>query len=448
MPTTVELPQVGESVTEGVITKWLKQPGDAVSRYDALVEVETDKVTMDVPSPVAGKFVRPLVNEGDTVPMGAPICEVEEAAVPARVRPATIGALTEPGPGFGATGAQPERTDGARAHTRLSPVVQKLAAEHNVPLDEVARIKGSGLDGRVTKQDMEQYLSERAEGRAPSLPATRAAPPPVPPVPAAARPPAPATPAAPPSTGSGRTETAPATPSAPRPDEEAVLLTPIRRRIAQNMARSVRDIPTAWTVFEVDVTDLVRWRHAVLDDFEKREGVRLTTMPFILKAVAETLRQHPIVNSTWGGDKIILKKRINVGIAVAAPQGLVVPVVHDADQYSIAGLARRTHELITKARENRLSLQDVQGGTFTLNNAGALGSMISQPIVFHPQAAILSMEAIVRKPVAVGDAIGLRDRMNITFTFDHRIMDGQDAGSFLADVKRRLEAMGPESSLY
>lgn len=225
-------------------------------------------------------------------------------------------------------------------------------------------------------------------------------------------------------------------------------LTPVRRRIAENMVRSVRDIPTAWTAFEVDVTDLVRWRRAVLDDFEKREGVRLTYMPFVLKAVAETLRQHPVVNSTWSGDKIILKKRINVGIAVAAPQGLVVPVVHDADQYSIAGLARQTHELITKARENRLSLQDVQGGTFTLNNAGALGSMISQPIVFHPQAAILSMEAIVRKPVAVGDAIGLRDRMNITFTFDHRIMDGQDAGSFLSDVKRRLEAMGPESSLY
>lgn len=441
MATTVELPQVGESVTEGVVTKWLKQPGDVVARYDPLVEVETDKVTMEVPSPIAGKFVKALVKEGDTVPMGAPLCEVEETAQPrarAAASPATIGRLAEPGPGFGATGAQPEEAGTGVGHPRMSPVVQRIAAEHGVPLDEVASIRGTGFEGRVTKQDMIRHVQERAASGAGA--ATAAAP-------AQAAPPAAPVTSAPPASTTMRPQPRPAE----RPltsDEEAIPLTPVRRRIAENMMRSVRDIPTAWTVFEVDVTQLVKWRNAVLEDFEKREGVHLTYLPFVLKAVAETLRQQPVVNSSWGGERIIVKKRINVGIAVAAPQGLVVPVIHDADQYSIAGLARKSNELITKARENRLSLQNVQGGTFTVNNAGALGSMVSHPIIFYPQAAIMTLEAIVRKPVAIGDAIALRDRMNFTFTFDHRVMDGQDAGAFMSSVKRRVEGMGPESSLY
>jgi 2-oxoisovalerate dehydrogenase E2 component (dihydrolipoyl transacylase) len=432
---TIDLPQVGESVTEGLIVKWLKQPGDQVSRYEPLVEVETDKVTMEVPSPVGGKFLRPLVKVGDTVQMGAPICEVEEeAARPARASRATIGTLSDAGAGVGATGAQPKQDaamDGAGEHTRLSPVVMKLASENKVPLDEVARIKGTGIEGRVTKQDMLAYLEQRGAGATPPV-----APAPTQPVGQPSQPP----PAAPP---------APAVRErAPGPDETAMPLSPVRRRIAENMVRATRDIPTAWTVFEADVTGLVAWRRSVLQAFEEREGVHLTFLPFILKAAAESLREHPKVNSTWGGDKIILKRRINVGIAVAAEQGLVVPVVHDADQFSIAGLARKTHELILKTRENRLSVQEVQNGTFTLNNAGALGSQVSHAIINYPQAAILTIEAIVRKPVAIGDAIGLRDRMNLTITFDHRIMDGHEAGAFMASVKKRLEAMGPEGSLY
>ena len=236
-------------------------------------------------------------------------------------------------------------------------------------------------------------------------------------------------------------------PATPQSDESRLPLTPTRRLIAANMTRSATEIPQAWSITEVDVSGLVARREALKEGFREREGVNLTYLPFVLKAVAEALKENPLVNSSWAEDAIILKRRINIGVAVAAPAGLIVPVLHDADALSVSGLARRLDDLTRRARGGELALDDVQGGTFTLNNTGALGSVASQPIINHPQAAILTTEAIVRRPAVVGDGIAIRSMMNICFTFDHRIMDGAEASAFTNAVKHRLEAIGPDTGV-
>ncbi len=443
MPVKVRLPQVGESVTEGIIGKWLKKAGDAVEKYEPLVEITTDKVNMEFPSPYKGKLTALLAKEGDTVPMGSPIAEMEtleaveeEAPQPQAVareaqkvpvvsrtgvlvretrlvgptgsgeEPAQAEAVsTTPTPAI--TPAPAPTTATPRVPQRFSPVVRRLAEEHGVDLSQV---RGTGMDGRVTREDVLNYVQQKA-----AAPAAR--------------------PAAPPTLAG--------------PEEEAVPLTPIRRIIADNMFKSATQIPQAWSMVEVDVTSLVARREGVKEEFQRREGVALTYLPFVIKAVVESLKEHPRVNSTWGGDKVILKKRINVGLAVATSQGLVVPVVHNADTMSISGLARASYEVIQRAREGKMRLEDVQGGTFTLNNTGVLGSVASQPLISPPQAAIMTTEAIVKRPVVLpGDAIAVRSMMNICMSFDHRILDGADAGAFLLSVKRRLEAIDSSTHIY
>ena len=467
-------------MVEGTIGKWLKQPGDSVRRYEPLVEVVTDKVTMEVPSPVEGELLRVLAAEGETLPMGAPIAEVGEpgeppsASVPespaavqpelAQPAPAPAGTtgyllrdVTPVGPTGGAAveaaeplvgvGAQPAlaptpsvaatspaatqmaipavpglapvTAPGDDARPRLSPAVRRLAREHSVDL---VRIRGTGLGGRITRDDVLRYLAE-----------PQVAPPPV------------AAPGAP----------APATVTAPAPamevgaDDERVPLTPVRRMIAEAMVRSVTEIPHAWSTKEVDVSGLVALRQAVRADFERQEGVPLTYMPFVIQAVVEALRRVPTMNATWGGDAIILKRRINLGLAVATPNGLIVPVVHNADRLSLSGLAHAVHGITERARTNRLAIEDVQGGTFTLNNTGALGgSLVSGPIINHPQAGIMTTETIEKRAVVRSDAIAIRSMMNICLSFDHRINDGAEASAFLETVKRRLESFGPDSPVY
>ena len=416
MPITIELPHVGESVTEGIIGKWLKQVGDYVDKYDPLVEIVTDKVNMEVPSPESGVLTAILVQEGEKVAMGNPIAEMEPSAggIPPQEASAehpvgTTGVFLEESGPIGPTGAREpeaiEKEAPTEARPRYSPVVQRLAQEHGIDL---AQVKGTGLGGRVTRGDVLSHVEAMK-----AVPAT-----PTPP------------------------EAAPVS-----QEDEAVSLTPTRRLIAENMVRSVSQIPQAWTTIETDVTNMVRRREAVKEDLLKREGIELTYLAFVVKAVAESLKEHPLLNSTWSEDKIILKKRINIGIAVAAPRGLVVPVIHDADAVSIAGLARAISDLATRAREDRLILSDVQGGTFTVNNTGVLGSIISQPIVNFPQAAILTTEAIVKRPVVIDDAIAIRSMMNICLTFDHRILDGAEVGAFLTSVKGRLESIGPNMAI-
>ena len=442
----IELPQVGESVTEGVIGRWLKRVGDSVEKYDPLVEVVTDKVNMEMPSPVSGVLTHILAQEGETVPMGAPIAEIEvegeapaesESAAPAAAvstpapaAPAgTTGVLLKDvapvGPtGSGGVPAAPESptvtetphtavaasaptATGRRQRRRYSPVVMRLAEEHDLDL---SLLEGTGIGGRVTKKDVLRHLE--------AAPAAVSAP----------------------------AEHAPV--DAPQQDETRLPHTPTRRLIAANMTRSATEIPQAWSITELDVSGLVARRAELRDGFREREGVNLTYLPFVLKAVAEALKENPLVNSSWDADAIILKRRINIGIAVAAPTGLIVPVLHDADALSVSGLARRLDDLTRRARAGKLTLDEVQGGTFTLNNTGALGSVASQPIINHPQAAILTTEAIVKRPVVVGDGIAIRSMMNICFTFDHRIMDGAEASAFTNAVKQRLEAIGPHTGVY
>ena len=456
MALLIELPQVGESVVEGTIGKWLKQPGDTIQRYDPLVEVVTDKVTMDMPSPVAGTLLRILAQEGDVVPMGAPIAEVETDEAPAAespsesvadaappvpaapVNPGTTGYLIRDqrpvGPTGGGPGGQPPGSDAASPESapqpadpepaRLSPAVRRLAREHGVDL---SRVTGTGMGGRITRQDVEAFLEA-----GPSLPAG--------PTPAAA-PAAPQPPATAAAAASGGE------------DEERIPLTPVRRMIAEAMVRSVTQIPHAWSTVEVDVTRLVAVRGGLRESFQQREGVEITYLPFVIKMVVEALRENPTLNASWDGDAIILKKRINMGIAVAGPEGLIVPVIHDAQQLSIAGLAHRVADLTARARSRRLTLDDVQGGTFTLNNTGVLGSTVSQPIINPPQAAILTTEAIQKRPVVVpdstnGDAIAIRSMMNVCLSFDHRINDGAESSAFLQSVKRRLEAIDADTPIY
>ncbi len=426
----IELPHVGESVTEGVIGKWLKSVGDRVERYDPLVEVVTDKVNMEMPSPATGTLTAILVEEGATIPMGTPIAEMDaEDGEPTATAPPTqteshtevaadsptdrIGTLLKDVAPVGPTGSggpisadkPADSPQPRRARRRYSPAVLRLAEERNVDLD---LIQGTGLNGRVTLKDVRSFLDTQPE----AVPLTETVASPIP------------------------------------TDDERVSLSPVRRMIAENMVRSASQIPQAWTLVEVDVSGLVARRRAVRDDFQLREGINITYLPFIMKAVAESLKENPLLNSSWDDDAIIYKRRINIGIAAAGRDGLVVPVVHDSDTLSVAGLARKIADLTDRARRGALTLDDVQGGTFTLNNTGALGSVLSQPLVNHPQAAILTTEAIVRRPVIIGDGIAIRSMMNLCMSFDHRIMDGAEASAFINSVKARIETIGPDTGLY
>jgi 2-oxoisovalerate dehydrogenase E2 component (dihydrolipoyl transacylase) len=443
--TPVTMPQLGESVTEGTIARWLKAEGEEIEKDEPLAEVDTDKVNAELPSPLAGKIEKLLVSEGTTVDVGTEIALVavdgEEASPAAEAQPREDVAAEAPTEEFPAadTEAQPATTDGgekqravAEARTsggdgrgtiesaetlrlqRSSPVVRRLAEEHDVDISEIS---GTGTGGRVTKKDIESYIEEReAAPAAPETPAPEAPPEP---------------------------ERVPV-----YEGDRVVELTSIRRAIANRMATSKREAPHAWSMVEADVSGLVALRERVKEEFAEREGVRLTYLPFIVKAVIEGLKEHPVLNSVWDGDRIVLRKRISIGVAVDLEEGaLIVPVIRDADELNTLGLARKIDEVVRRARSRQLSPDDVSGGTFTVNNPGALGSVVSTPIINYPQAAILSAEAVVKRPVVVDDAIAIRSMMNLEVSFDHRVLDGGAALRFLNAVKRRLEAYGPESDI-
>jgi len=441
------MPQLGESVTEGTITRWLKAEGDEVEVDEPLAEVDTDKVNAELPSPVAGKIEKFLVSEGSTVDVGTEIVLValaEEGDSPAADAPpqenVAADAPTEEFPASG-TEAQPvsrgtERQRAAPADgdgrgeiedaetlrlTRSSPVVRRLAEEHGV---EIAEIPGSGTGGRVTRKDIEGYIEEQEE---PAAEREEYAP--------------------------GLQEEREAF-AEPEPERVPVYegdrvedLSGIRRTIASRMSASKREAPHAWTMVEVDVSGLAELREREKAGFAEREGVKLTYLPFIVKAVVESLKEHPVLNSVWDGDRIILRKRVNVGVAVDLEDALIVPVIADADELNILGLARKIEDLVRRARARGLGTEDVSGGTFTVNNPGALGSVVSTPIINHPQAAILSAEAIIKRPVVIDDAIAVRSMMNLEVSFDHRVLDGGAALKFLNAVKSRLEAYGPGSGI-
>lgn len=433
MPTFV-MPQLGESDVEGTVIRWLKQPGEHVRADEPLVEVETEKVNVEIPSPFAGTLTEILVPEGQTVPVGTPLAvigEVVPAGAPAIPIRSAEGAVASAAPSPEGDGRQPvSAATPARGEGRYSPAVLRLAQEHGLDL---RAIPGTGLGGRVTRKDVLRFLEQRA-----AQPAPAETPPATPP------PPAPAPVAAP---AAGPRPPAPAAPPAAE-DEEVITPSPTRLTIARNMLRAAQTIPAAWMAVEVDVTRLVRLRAAIREEFRRREGVDLTYLPFVIQATAQALKEHPLLNSQWRDDHIVVKKRINIGVAVATDEGLIVPVIHDADRLSIAGLAHALADLAQRARARRLRLEDVQGGTFTIDNTGVFGSIVSRPIINPPQCAILTTEAIVPRPVVVEDAIAIRSLMNLCIAFDHRIVDGSHVGPFMQRIKQSLEAYGPGTPVY
>jgi 2-oxoisovalerate dehydrogenase E2 component (dihydrolipoyl transacylase) len=448
MPTPITMPQLAETTTEGTIGQWQKQVGDHVQRYEPLVEIMTDKVNVEMTSPVSGVLTEIIAPEGATIPVGELIARITEEAEE------HVGQAAPPPPPRSGEGAQPTSGGGSgqgaqptsipepvhtgsagvppaglnggagngrvrAGHQRLTPVVARLAQQHHI---DVSVLTGSGIDGRVTKQDILRYIENPNGPAAPS-----------------------------PSMGEGQREGEGVGRAATQPvqtnDADEIPVTPIRKAIADNMVRSKTTAPHAWSMVEVDVTNLVRWRESIKAEFARREGVDLTYLPFFVKVVAETLREHRSLNAAWAEDRILLKRHINIGLAVNRDDGLIVPVIKDADRLSITGLAHAISDTVSRARSNNLKPDDVSDGTFTVNNTGALGVTLSYPIIVPGQAAIVTTEAIVKRPVVVGDAIAIRSMMNMALAFDHRITDGGVVGSFLRTVKSRLEALGPEGAL-
>jgi 2-oxoisovalerate dehydrogenase E2 component (dihydrolipoyl transacylase) len=445
----VTMPQLGESVHEGTISRWLVQPGERVEEFEPLLEVDTDKVNAEVPSPVTGILKEILAPEGETVEAGAEIALVElegsdgGGRMPGPAPAAAVPAVSPNGeaPSAGpAEPAAPERDDQGRR--RYSPAVLLLAQEHDLDLSAVS---GTGMGGRVTKKDVRDFLA-RGEAR-PATPEVRAgaaeaaAPAPAPvetsPAPAPPKPsPAPAlAPAPPPRVDGG-------------PDDEAVPLTRIRRLIGENMTLSKTTVPHAWQVQEADMSGVVANRNRNKQSFAAREGFSLTYLPYVLGAAVSALREHPAVNATFNGDEILVHKRINLGVTVGLEDTLVVPVIRDADSLSVAGLARAVNDVATRARTRKLKADDLAGGTFTVNNSGTFGTIFSYSVINPGQAAILTMEAIQERPVAVGGMVGVKPMMYICFSFDHRVLDGLQAGRYIVSVKRWLEGITAETPVY
>jgi len=450
--TRVVMPQLGESVHEGTISRWLVKPGDQVVEFEPMLEVDTDKVNAEVPAPVSGILREILAKEGETVQAGAEIAVVEtvgdskvtatpEAPAPAPkqekvlptggevpAKPAegrkvekepllpTGGEVPAEGrkvekeqllPTGGEVPAKPAEGPAPSEPHRYSPGVQMAASDLKVDLSQVT---GTGLGGRVTKKDVQDFAAS-----------AKAAP--------AARP-------------------APAAPVAPGEGDQVVQLTRVRRLIAENMTRSKTTIPHAWQTQEVDMSGVVANRNANKAAFQKQEGFSLTYLPYVMAAALSALREHPEVNSSFNETELIVHRDINLGISVGLEDTLLVPVVRRADGLSIAGLARAVNDLATRARNKQLKADELSGGTFTVNNSGTFGTLFSYSVINPGQAGILTMEAIVDRPMAVNGMIGIKPMMYLCFSFDHRVLDGLQAARFLTSCRKWLEAVSLETPVY
>jgi 2-oxoisovalerate dehydrogenase E2 component (dihydrolipoyl transacylase) len=453
--TLVTMPQLGESVHEGTISRWLVKPGDRVVEFEPMLEVDTDKVNAEVPAPVTGVLKEILANEGDTVEAGSEIAVVElesDGEVPATVELRAEDA-TPVETAAGAGDAEPSSEQARRADAeprprpqeqrepqepheswepparpaasaerdggehRYSPGVLLLAEEQGVDL---AQVKGTGLGGRVTKRDVRQFVEAQAKQ-------------------ATARP-------------APDRETAPA-PTMPREkgagaEDEAVPLSRMRRLIAENMTKSKTTIPHAWQTQEVDMSGVVANRGANKAAFQQREGFSLTYLPYVIAAAVASLREHPEVNATFNETEVIVHRRIDLGVSVGFEDTLLVPVIRSADSLSLAGIARAVNDLAARARSRQLKADELQGGTFTVNNSGTFGTLFSYSVINPGQAGILTMEAIVDRPVAVGGMIGIKPMMYLCFSFDHRVLDGLQAARFLTGCRKWLESVTPKTPIY
>ncbi|CAM2361410.1 dihydrolipoamide acetyltransferase family protein [Listeria seeligeri] len=408
----ITMPKLGESVTEGTISSWLVKPGDTVEKYDAIAEVLTDKVTAEIPSSFSGTIKEILAEEDETLEVGEVICTIEtsgagNAAAEAEEKvPETPNEKTE-------TTKQVTLAE-APESGRFSPAVLRIAGENNIDLNTV---QGTGKGGRITRKDLLQVIengpvaSKQEQTEQPKRETEK--------------------PQAPVRTAAG---------------DKEIPINGVRKAIAKHMSVSKQEIPHAWMMVEVDATGLVRYRNSVKDNFKKEEGYSLTYFAFFIKAVAQALKEFPQLNSTWAGDKIIEHGNINISIAIAAGDLLYVPVIKNADEKSIKGIAREISELASKARSGKLSQADMEGGTFTVNSTGSFGSVQSMGIINHPQAAILQVESIVKRPVIVDDMIAVRDMVNLCLSIDHRILDGLLAGKFLQAIKSAVEKISKENT--
>ncbi|MBF2503479.1 dihydrolipoamide acetyltransferase family protein [Listeria marthii] len=407
----ITMPKLGESVTEGTISSWLVKPGDTVEKYDAIAEVLTDKVTAEIPSSFSGTIKEILAEEDETLEVGEVICTIETAEASSSEPVAEVEKAETKAPEKQET--KQVKLAEAPASGRFSPAVLRIAGENNIDLSTVV---GTGKGGRITRKDLLQVIEN---GPVATKPEVQSAP---------------------------QEKAAAPTPIRSAAGDKEIPINGVRKAIAKHMSVSKQEIPHAWMMVEVDATGLVRYRNAVKDSFKKEEGYSLTYFAFFIKAVAQALKEFPQLNSTWAGDKIIEHANINISIAIAAGDLLYVPVIKNADEKSIKGIAREISELAGKARNGKLSQADMEGGTFTVNSTGSFGSVQSMGIINHPQAAILQVESIVKRPVIIDDMIAVRDMVNLCLSIDHRILDGLLAGKFLQAIKANVEKISKENT--
>ena len=433
MRVDVVMPQMGESIAEGTITRWLKQAGDTVERDEPIFEISTDKVDAEIPSPASGVLVEIKGNEGDTIPVNDVVAYIETDAAAAAEAPASAPAeapapAAEPAPAPAAAPAAPApaapappaaaaaAAAGAPAPDPglfISPVVRRIAAEHGI---DPSRVPGTGAGGRVTKKDIQTFIAGGGASSAAAAPAAAAA----------TMPAAPASAPTMPAFGPGDRET-------------REPMSQMRKVIAEHMIASRRTSAHVHSVFEIDVTHVSKLRKKYKAEYRDRHGANLTYMPFIVKAVCDGLRAWPILNASVDGDEIVYKKDLNIGIAVALEWGLIVPVLRNADELSIAGMSKRILDLGLRARNKQLSPDEVQGGTFTITNPGQFGGLFGIPIINQPQVGILGVGGIEKRPVVIDDMIAIRERVYFCMSYDHRVVDGAVADQALAVIKHSLE---------
>jgi pyruvate dehydrogenase E2 component (dihydrolipoamide acetyltransferase) len=458
MAVDVVMPQMGESIFEGTITKWLKKPGDKVERDEPLFEISTDKVDAEIPSPSAGVLKEIKIPEGQTVPIQTVVAVIDGAAAsapapaPAAAKPAPAPAAPPPpaaapakpatlppaqAPAPAASSAPSSGTGTERIHS--SPLVRRMAKEHGIDLTS---LEGSGTGGRITKEDMEAAIAEKsgsapAPAAAPSASpaASRPTPPPPPPAPAAA-------PGAPAVHGS---QYVPALQlGVPRErvyfgSYEVQPLSVMRQKIAEHMVASKHVSPHVYSVDEIDMTKIAALRAKSKDEFEKRNDTKLTFMPFFVKAAVAGLRAYPTLNASLDGTNIVLHKEVNIGIAVALDWGLIVPVIKNADEKNLLGIQRNLNDLAERARTKKLKPEEVQEGTFSITNPGVFGGLFGLPVISQPNVGILGLGAIEKRPVVINDSIAIRSMCYVTLSYDHRVVDGAIAHQFLHKVKETLE---------
>ena len=427
----IKMPHLGESVTEAAIVQWLVKPGDSVKRYDPLMEVVSDKVTTEVPSDFDGVVKEFLISLDTDVPIGTAVMTLETEETTEKTEEATLAPVKEASAEQAQEHETAETTSTATSHQknngRYSPAVLKIAQEKKIDLTQVT---GTGRDGRITRKDVTNFTPTQA--RTPEKTVRPGTSPSISEEPVASQ----------------NESAATASPTETTTDK-IVSADPVRKAIAKKMVQSVNEIPHAWLMVEADVTNLVQLRNSLKDEFKQQEGLSLSFFPFFAKAVIQALKKNPKINTSWDDGSIIYHKDVNLSIAVTTDEHLYVPVIQQADNYSIAGLAKEINRLAQEVRQGTLASKEMQGGTFTLNNTGTLGSVQSMGIINHPQAAILQVESINKRLVPTADGgFKVADMVNLCLSIDHRILDGQQAGKFLRDVKDNLAKYNADTDVY